>query len=181
MADEKTTNVKTSQQKQTQYRALQYTFFGAEFVSAFAPFIGLGIANFDEWFVNESGWKIGLGGTLAMALLGIILFMLGKKKEDESKITNGFVTLIAGWFLVALIFWLFEMILTQIVMIMMIGGIGLLGSFGFDMASKEMKKKADLYKEVRAEVYKDDLKAKVLAEVKAEAKKKEKDGIVARF
>ena len=61
----------TPKQKQNKYRALQYTTFVGEFVSIFTPFIIMGVVNAQEWFYNEEGWKVGLGGTLALALLGI--------------------------------------------------------------------------------------------------------------
>lgn len=135
----------TAKQKQTKYRALQYTTFIGEFVSILTPFIIMGIVNYDEWFTTEEGWKVGLGGTLALALMGIAVFLVTKKKEDE-KITGGYITLIVGWFAVAFIFMLLASIMEQITTIMMFGGLGLLGAFGLDIASHNFKDKADLYK-----------------------------------
>lgn len=136
----------TAKQKQTKYRALQYTTFASEFLSILTPFIVMGCVNAQEWFYNEEGWKVGLGGTLALALMGIAVFLVTKKKEDD-KITGGYITLIVGWFAVAFIFMLLADIMSQITTIMMFGGIGLLGAFGLDTVSKEFKKKADAYKE----------------------------------
>lgn len=135
----------TAKQKQTKYRSLQYTTFIGEFVSILTPFIIMGVANYDEWFTTEEGWKVGLGGTLALALMGIAVFLVTKKKEDE-KITGGYITLIVGWFAVAFIFMLLASIMEQITTIMMFGGLGLLGAFGLDIASHNFKDKADLYK-----------------------------------
>ena len=135
----------TAKQKQTKYRSLQYTTFIGEFVSILTPFIIMGIVNYDEWFTTEEGWKVGLGGTLALALMGIAVFLVTKKKEDE-KITGGYITLIVGWFAVAFIFMLLASIMEQITTIMMFGGLGLLGAFGLDIASHNFKDKADLYK-----------------------------------
>ena len=135
----------TAKQKQTKYRALQYTTFISEFISILTPFIIMGAVNYDEWFTTEEGWKVGLGGTLALALMGIAVFLVTKKKEDE-KITGGYITLIVGWFAVAFIFMLLASIMEQITTIMMFGGLGLLGAFGFDIASRNFKDKADLYK-----------------------------------
>ena len=160
-------NTKT---KERRYRALQYTFFGGEFLSILAPFITLGIINFDEWFMTEEGWKVGLGGSLALALLGMAVFLFTKKKED-STITNGYITLILGWFVVTFIFMLLANIMEQISTIMFFGGLGLLGAFGLDLGSKSMKTKADLYKEVRAEVYHDTLKDDIKREVEEEKKR----------
>lgn len=135
----------TAKQKQNKYRALQYSTFVGEFVSIILPFVIMGAVNYEDWFVSESGWKVGLGGTLALALLGIAVLLVTKKKEDE-KITSGYIALIIGWFAVAFIFVLLASIIEQIAMIMFFGGIGILGAFGLDMTSKNFKAKADLYK-----------------------------------
>ena len=136
----------TAKQKQQKYRALQYTTFASEFLAILTPFIVMAIVNREEWFYNEEGWKVGLGGSLALALMGIAVFLVTKKKEDE-KITGGYITLIVGWFAIAFIFMLLADIMSQITTIMMFGGIGLLTAFGLDIASKDFKLKADAYKE----------------------------------
>ena len=136
---------KTAKQQLTKYRALQYSTFVGEFVSVITPFIIMGAVNYEDWFVSEDGWKVGLGGALALALMGIAVFLVTKQKDDE-KITNGFITLIVGWFLVAFIFLLLSSIMEQITTIMFFGGIGLLAAFGLDITSKQFKEKAVLYK-----------------------------------
>lgn len=138
----------TATQKKNKYRALQYVTFGSEFLSIITPFIAMGIVNHEEWFYQEDGWKIGLGGSLALALMGIAVFLVSKKKEENSKLTNGYISLIVGWFAVAFIFMLLADIMSQMSMIMLFGGIGLCGAFGLDIASKDFKAKADAYKEV---------------------------------
>ena len=138
--------VLTSTQKKNKYRALQYGTFIGEFVSILTPFIVLGCVNAKEWFYNDEGWKVGLGGTLALALMGIAVFMVTKNKEEKDK-TDGYITLIVGWFAVAFIFMLLADIMQQITTIMFFGGLGLLGAFGLDLTSKNFKAKADLYKE----------------------------------
>ena len=138
--------VLTTTQKKNRYRALQYGTFIGEFVSILTPFIVLGCVNAKEWFYNEEGWKVGLGGTLALALMGIAIFMVTKNKEDKDK-TDGYITLIVGWFAVMFVFMLLADIMQQITTIMFFGGLGLLGAFGLDLTSKNFKAKADLYKE----------------------------------
>ena len=138
----------TATQKKNKYRTLQYVTFGSEFLSIITPFIAMGIVNHEEWFYQEDGWKIGLGGSLALALMGIAVFLVTKKKEENSKVTNGYISLIVGWFAVAFIFMLLADIMSQMSMIMLFGGIGLCGAFGLDIASKDFKAKADAYKEV---------------------------------
>ena len=155
----------TAKQKQTKYRALQYTTFFSEFLAIFTPFIVMGCVNAQEWFYNEEGWKVGLGGTLALALMGIAVFLVTKKKEDD-KITGGYITLIVGWFAVAFIFMLLADIMSQITTIMMFGGIGLLTAFGLDIASKDFKLKADKYKETIQKAKQEVLKEEVENELK---------------
>ena len=138
----------TATQKKNKYRTLQYVTFGSEFLSIITPFIAMGIVNHEEWFYQEDGWKIGLGGSLALALMGIAVFLVTKKKEENSKVTNGYISLIVGWFAVAFIFMLLADIMSQMSMIMLFGGIGLCGAFGLDIASKDFKAKAEAYKEV---------------------------------
>lgn len=154
----------TAKQKQNKYRALQYSTFVGEFVSIILPFVILGAVNYEDWFVSENGWKVGLGGTLALALLGIAVLLITKKKEDD-KITSGYITLVIGWFAVAFIFVLLADIIEQIATIMFFGGIGILGAFGLDMTSKNFKAKADLYKETIQKGKEDVLKEQVKQEL----------------
>ena len=163
----------TTKQKQTRYRIAQYSTFGGEFLSILTPFVAMGIVNFDEWFQTSEGWKVGLGGALSLALLGIAVFLVGKKKEDNS-ITNGYIALILGWFMVAFIFVLLANIMDQIATIMFFGGIGLCGAFGLDMFSKDFKKKADAYKnaisKVNAERMEDEYRTEIGGEKKEDGK-----------
>ena len=168
----------TVAQKQKGYRIAQYTCLGSEFVSTLTPFIILGAVNADKWFKSEDGWKIGLGGALALALMGIAVFLVTAKKEKESKVTDGWITLLVGWFAVAFIFVLLANIMDQIATIMFIGGIGLVGAFGLDITSKQMKKKADVYKEVLGDVNKDRLKEQAEREYNEEKKEKVKIKVV---
>jgi hypothetical protein len=157
----------TVKQKQKRYRTYQYLTFGGEFVSVLTPFIVMGAINYQEWFKVEEGWKVGLGGALALALMGIATFLFAKKKENK-EITDGFITFIIGWFAVAFILKLLGSILDQIFEIMMFGGIGILGALGLDIWSKDYKKKADTYKEVLGEVKADTLKEQAKKELEKE-------------
>ena len=161
----------TVSQKQKKYRVLQYTCFGGEFISIITPFVILGAVNAEEWFKSSEGWKIGLGGALALALVGIALFLVTQKKEKESKVTDGWITFIVGWFAVTFIFILLAHIMDQIATIMLFGGIGLCGAFGLDLTSKSFKAKADLYKEAIGEVKRDKLKEQIQQEVEQEKMK----------
>ena len=51
--------MKQTTKTKTKYRALQWTFFGSEFISILTPFIVIGAVKFDEFFVNNpEGWKM---------------------------------------------------------------------------------------------------------------------------
>lgn len=163
---------RTVRQQKNRYRVLQYLCVGGEFVSILTPFITLGIVNYEQWFTTEEGWKVGLGGALALALMGIAVFMIAKKKEGKSEITNGWITLMVGWFAVAFIFVLLGSIINQIASIMLWGGLGLLGAFGLDVVSKQNKIKADTYKKALADVKQETLEEKVRKEIEEENKKK---------
>lgn len=161
----------TVSQKQKKYRVLQYTCFGGEFISIITPFVVLGAVNAEKWFKSSEGWKIGLGGALALAIMGIAVFLVTQKKEKESKVTDGWITFIVGWFAVTFVFILLANIMDQIATIMLFGGIGLCSAFGLDLTSKSFKAKADLYKEAIGEVKRDKLKEQIQQEVEQEKMK----------
>lgn len=157
---------KTVLQLKNRYRALQYSTFVGEFISILAPFITLGIVNREEWFMTEDGWKVGLGGALALALMGIAVLLVTKKKEDE-KITSGYISLIVGWFAITFVFLLLSSIMEQITTIMFFGGLGLLGAFGLDMTSKNFQAKANAYQSALREVKKKTIEQKVADDIQA--------------
>ena len=144
----------TVEELKKRYRRWQYGAFFGEFMSLLAPYIVLGAINFEDWFVQESGWKVGLGGLLGMALAGMALLLVNKKQSDDMKREAGqkastavvsyeWIVLILGWIMAIVIFALIETILHQIVQIMIGGLIGILGAAGFDIAHVELKKKAN--------------------------------------
>ena len=160
----------TTKQQQTKHRALQYTAIGGMFASVLTPFIILGAINFEDWFMTEGGWKIGLGGTLGLAVVGIAIFLVTQKKEKEINVTAGWITFLVCWFAIAFIAKLVANIWDQIFEIMMWTGLGLAGAFGLDMVSKDQKRKADIIKEVRNEVKTDTFREQIKKEYEEEKK-----------
>lgn len=167
MAKKKAKKELTATQTKNKYRALQYTFVGGEFVSIAAPYIIIGAVNFDEYFVyNTEGWKVGTGGTIALALMGFAIFAVGKKKDEQSAHTNGFLTLGLLWLAIGFLFFMLSSILGDMAMIMVCGAAGIFGALGLNIASESMKNKADLYKKAIEEANKDGIKSKIAEEAK---------------
>lgn len=157
----------TATQKKNRYRAIQYSTFASEFLAIMTPYIVMGAVNYEEWFKSEEGWKVGLGGTLALCLMGLAVFLVTKNKEDK-KLTSGYITLIIGWFAVAFVFMLLANIMDQIATIMLFGGLGLISAFGLDLTSKKYKEKADAYANALKKVKGDSIEQEALRDVARE-------------
>lgn len=132
----------TIKQRKRKYKIAQKSLQVSEYVSAFLPFCVMAIVNRDEWFVyNPESWKIGLGGTLGLCVMGLAMFLITKKKDGNEKLTNGMIALVIGWYVVAFIFFLLAQINMEIYKIMFYGGLGLLGALGLEIGSKKFEKK----------------------------------------
>ena len=170
MAEKKAKKELSATQTKNKYRALQYTFTGCQFLSIIAPYVVIGAVNFDEYFVyNTEGWKVGTGGTIALALMGFACFAVGKKKDESNKYTNGYLTLGLLWLAIGFLFFMLSSILGDMAMIMVCGSAGIFGALGLNLASENMKAKADLYKKAIEEANKDGIKNKVAEEAKKKA------------
>lgn len=163
---------KTIKQKKNKYRALQYTFTAGEYVSVATPYAVMAAINKDEWFVyNPEPWKIGLGGTLGLALMALSVFLVTKKKENN-KLTDGMIGLVVGWYAVAFVFFLLAKINMEIYTIMFYGGFGLLGALGLNVGSKNFENKANKMKNaiVDAQAEKDKEQARYELDIEEEKK-----------
>lgn len=128
---------KTPKQLKRKYKRLSNLCFASEFISVFAPYIAIGIVNYDKYFIQYNGTKISVGFVLAMIVMGVATFLVSKKKFSGS-----FITLIIGWAMVTGILFLIKELLSDICYIMLFGGIGILGAYGLDIGSKKLGKKA---------------------------------------
>lgn len=162
-------------QKQKLYRVVEKSAFVGEFVSITTPYIIMGAINFDEWFKSTEGWKVGLGGSLAIALMCICIFVITKKKEDKDSVTGGYITLLLVWLATAFIFLLLANIMHEIATIMFFGAIGIAGALGLEITSKKFKYKADMYKDVIQEVRKESAKEEARKEIMKEVEEEEKE------
>lgn len=165
----------TASQKMTRYRIGQKAAFVGEFASISTPYIVMGAINFDEWFRTTDGWRVGLGGSLAIALMCIAVFVITKKKEDTDSKTGGYVTLLLGWLAIAFIFLLLANIMNDIASIMFFGAIGIAGALGLEITSKKLGERADMYKEaikkVRGEIVENEVRDQIMKEVQEETQK----------
>lgn len=146
-----------------------------EFVSAALPYGLMAIVNRDEWFVlNPEPWRIGLGGAIGLVLLGLAMFLITKKKEEGSKLTNGMISLVIMWYAVTFVFFLLAQINMEIYKIMAFGGLGLIGALGLEVGSKYFDKKAQTYYKAMTQADTNIKTEQATKEILEENKKKEK-------
>ena len=130
----------TPKDQQRKYKRISRLCFGGEFLSVASPFVTMALANYREYFVEYDGVKMSLACIIALAVMGVAIFLVSKKKFD-----NSFITLVVGWAVVDGIFFLMGRIINDIAYIMLFGLIGLLGAAGLDFASKKANEKAQAY------------------------------------
>lgn len=136
MAKEKKPLTPTQQKKK--YKAISRACFMGQFASVAAPFITIGIVNFNDYFVEYDGTKMSIACILAATIMGLAVWLVSKRK-----FTNTYIALIIGWAVVDGIFFLMGQIINDISYIMLFGLIGLLGACGLDVASAKANAKAD--------------------------------------
>lgn len=136
MAKEK--KAKTPTQLKRKYKAIGFTCFLGQFISAAAPFIVIGIVNYEEYFVEYNGTKMSIAAIMAAGVMGFAIWLVSKRKLE-----NSYITLLIGWGVVTAIFFLLGQIINDISYIMLFGLIGLVGAFGLDIGSAKAYKKAD--------------------------------------
>ena len=165
---------KTPKQIKRQYTNISRACFAGEFLAIVAPFIGVGLANYQEYFIEYDGTKLSLACALAFITMGVAVWLVSKKKFE-----NSFVALIIGWVVVDGILFLLGRIINDLAYIMLFGLIGLIGAYGLDVGSKAAKAKADKYsdamelaeKELIAEAHKASIEAEKERKVKVKIKK----------
>ena len=128
----------TPTQLQKKYKRISRACFVGQFASVIAPFVTIGIVNFNDYFVLYDGRKMSAACIMAAAVMGIAVWLTAKKK-----FTNSYITLIVGWAAVDAIFFLLGQAINDIAFIMLFGLIGLLGAAGLDVASAKADAKAE--------------------------------------
>lgn len=165
---------RTPTEQRKYYRNVKNLCFCGEFVSVFAPFIAVGIANYEKYFVQYDGAKMSIFFVMALAVMGLATWMVAKKKWE-----NTFITLILGWAVATFMVYILGELITDLAMIMAFGLIGILGACGLDFGSKAAAKKekaileaiAQANKDNTVEAYKQELKNKEEKKVKIKINK----------
>ena len=160
----------TIKKKKNKYRALQYGFTVGEYISVATPYAVMACVNAEEWFVfNPEPWKIGLGGSIGLALMALSVFLVTKKNEKK-ELTNGMIGLVIGWYAVAFVFFLLAKINMEIYTIMFYGGFGLLGALGLNIGAKNFENKANNMKkaitDAQAELNKEQAREEIVSSKK---------------
>lgn len=159
----------TATQKRNRYKVISKASFVGEFVSVGTPYIVMGAINYDEWFRGTEGWKVGVGGAIALALMGLAVFIITKKKEDTDSKTGGYITLLLGWLATAFVFLLLANIMHDIASIMFFGAIGIAGALGLEIVHKNYNDKANLYTQALQEYKIESVKNEVYEQAKRDA------------
>ena len=159
----------TVTKKKKLYKLASKGAFAGEFISIGTPYVVMGAINYEEWFKGTEGWKVGLGGSLALALMGIAILLVKKNKEDKDSSISGYITILLGWLAVAFVFLLLANIMHQIASIMFFGAIGIAGALGLDIVSTRYEEKANMYelaiKKVRGESVENEVRKQIEQEV----------------
>lgn len=159
----------TVKKKQKLYKVGSKCAFAGEFVAIGTPYVVMGAINYEEWFKGTEGWKVGLGGSLALALMGIAVLLVKKNKEDKDSSISGYITLLLGWLAVAFVFLLLANIMHQIASIMFFGAIGIAAALGLDIVSTKCDTQAKEYelaiKKIRGERLENQIRKEIEQEV----------------
>lgn len=139
----------TPVEKYKRLRTQGYTCLAMKWVSILSPYLIIGIANFEDYFVKADGVKMSLGCILAMVVAGI---SIANETKDNKKISG-----LAGWTIAFALIFFFQALLQDLLLIVGCGLIGQLVGAGFELGSNTQLEKADLYRKatIQAESYKE--------------------------
>lgn len=128
------------------YRNGYYVCNAGKWTSIVSPFLGIGIAKWDEYFMEDptNGVKLSIGCTLALVVLGISIYQ--ETKKSETKIISGVV----GWAIAFVLCYLLESILADLTLIMGCALLGQLIGLGFEFGKRNRLKYMDEY--MKAEI-----------------------------
>ena len=158
---------KSVKSQKNKYAVIEWGCFVGEFVSVATPFVAIGIVNYDKYFVQYDGTKMSIAFFMAMAVMGLAIFLISKKKLE-----NSYITLLIGWAVMAFVFQLLGQIILDLATIMWFGLIGLAGAYILEIGSKKAKKKKESIKGAIEQANKEDLVEQYKEEKKVKVKVK---------
>ena len=136
MAKEKKPLTPTQQKKR--YKTLAQVCNWGQWVSLIAPFVTIGLVNFNDYFVEYEGWKISLAAILAAFVMGVIVFTIVNKK-----IQNSYGPLIIKVAIFTAILFLAEKVIYDLKYIMAFTLLALFGALALEKESENLEKKAE--------------------------------------
>lgn len=149
----------TELQKKNKYSRISKMTYLLQYLSMAAPYIAIGIINYDEYFVDYNGVKVSISFIMAMVVMGLTIY---GTTNDKFKDTTW--SLMIKFLILSFICFMLGSLISDLAMILLCGAIGLAGTGTLNKVSKTYKAKADLIKEVQAEVQKEQIKEKLKKE-----------------
>ena len=143
---------KTVKSQRNKWRRIEYACFIGEFVAIATPFVAIAIANYDKYFVEYNGTKMSTAFFMGLAVMGLAIFLITKKKLE-----NSYITLVVGWAVCAFIFTMMGEMITDLAYMMWFGLLGLGSAWGLDIASQKAKKKKESINEAISQAQKEDM------------------------
>ena len=156
---------KSPKKLKNKYRAIQYSCFVGEFLSVAAPFITIGLVNYNKYFVEYDGTRMSISFVMALAVMGFAIFGISKKR-----LANSFISLIIIWATMAFIFTMLGQMITDLATIMWFGLIGIAGAYGLDLGSRKAEKLKNKIIEAEELADKDEMVEAVKEEKKVKVK-----------
>lgn len=152
---------KTPTEKKKSLKTSSRICFFSEFISVFAPFITIGLVNYEKYFVEYNGTKISIGFVLAMIVMGVATWLVSKEV-----IKQPFIVLLIAWAVVTGILFLVKELLSDLCYIMLFGWLGIAGAYGLNIGKKHFDAQIDeidagikaANQEIIKDAYKEELK-----------------------
>lgn len=165
MAKEKKQLTPTQQKKK--YKAISLTCKFGQWGCLIAPFVTIGLINFNDYFVEYDGWKVSIAGILAAFVMGVVVFTV-----VNQKIKNSYGVLIIKVAIITAILFLLERLVYDLKYIMAFTLIGLFGALALEKTSEKLDDKADKIQEGIESAEKRMTEEAYLEEVKEKEEKK---------
>lgn len=129
---------KTPTQLKRRYKILSKTCLGGQFLSLIAPFVTIGLVNFNDYFVQYDGWKVSIAGIMAAFVMGIIVFTVANKK-----IHNSYGSMIIKLAIFTACLFLIDEIIYDLKFIMLFTIVGLFGALALEKEGEHLENKAE--------------------------------------